>query len=73
MAKSKFEALDDFNMADIQSDAPLKENTSVKKKKNQMVYGIDVELAEAVKARGESLSSFLKRAGIRIAKEEGII
>ncbi len=73
MAKDKFEALDDFNIEEIQKDAPLKENTPAKKKKNQMVYGIPVTLAGAIEESGESLSSFAKRSMNKMAKEEGII
>jgi len=72
MATDKFALLAN-NIDDIQEGAPLKETTPIKKKKNQMIYGLSVELAKAVEANGESLSGFAKRAMMKVAKAEGII
>jgi hypothetical protein len=77
MAKDKFALLKGAAAQELQADSSLKENVAakkpVKKKKDQMVYGISLELAEAVEAAGESLSGFAKRAMMKVAREEGII
>jgi len=74
--RNKFEALNSDRAKEVMADSHLKESkpttTKEKTKKNQMVYGIPVDLAAAVDATGESLSSFAKRAMLRLAKEEDI-
>ena len=76
MVKSKFDYLDSEEAKEVQEASSLKEATPVKKKaakKNQMVYGISVELAKAIEDAGESFSGFAKRAMVKVAREEGII
>lgn len=74
MAKNKFDLLKTEKVKDLKQDSHLKETESTsKKKKNLVVYGISVELQEAIEKTGESASGFFKRAGLKLAREEGLI
>jgi len=74
VAKDKFDLLKTQKVKELKEDSHLKESTpSVPKKIDRMVYGIPVELQEAITASGETISGYLKRAGLKIAREEGLI
>ncbi|WP_324171100.1 hypothetical protein [Sulfurimonas sp.] len=76
MVKDKFDLLKTDKVKNLKKDSHLKETAKavpIKKKIDRMVYGISVELQDAAEASGESLSGFLKRAGLKLAKEEGLI
>ena len=72
MAGSKFDALKSAKAQEVKEESHLKETKAKAQKKNQMIYGIPVDLSEAIEASGQTLSGFAKRAMIKVAREEGI-
>lgn len=69
MKRDKFEALQDETV----DQASLKENKKDTGTFQMSVYGMSRELADQIKATGESTSNFAKRAMRKLAREEGII
>ena len=50
-----------------------KEKPKAKEKKKILLYGIPLELTEAIEASGESFSAFARRACIKVARQEGLM
>jgi hypothetical protein len=73
MSKDKFAILNEAGSKEIQKDAPLKESANSNDTFQMSVYGMNRELADKIKATGESTSNFAKRAIRKLAREEGII
>ena len=70
---SRFGEIEDFEKVVEGAALGKKEKAKTKEKKKILLYGIPLELTEAIEASGESFSSFTRRACIQLAKKEGLI
>ncbi|NOQ32431.1 MAG: hypothetical protein GQ570_15085 [Helicobacteraceae bacterium] len=74
MGKDKFAVLEESQVKDeFVEGSALKETKTKAAKKTIQIHGMNVELADAIVASGESFSNFAKRAIRKLALEEGII
>ncbi len=70
---SRFGEIENFEEVVEGAALGKKEKAKSKEKKKILLYGIPLELTEAIEASGESFSAFARRACIKVARQEGLI
>ncbi len=75
MANNKFDILANANAVEVVDAAALKESTQEVKKDyvNLNVTKFPKDLWDAIKASGEPVNTFIKRAAKRVAKQEELM